>query len=136
MVAYSFKPGFVAEILARRKRQTIRLPRKRHARPGEDLQLFTGPRMKPIRIGGAVCHRVCDVRLDFDKHEVSIDDAILITGDAALNEFAIRDGFGSSRSGLAPWEYMDRWWHLTHRDLRVFPGVLVDWDDTFVPPVR
>lgn len=136
MVAYSFKPSFVVEILALRKSQTIRLPRKRHARPGERLQLFTGPRMAPTRIGGAVCHRVCDVRLDFNKHEVSIDDAIVLAGDDQLNAFAVRDGFGSARSGVAPWEFMDRFWHQTHPDLRVFPGVLVDWDDTFAPAVR
>ena len=46
MVAYSFQPGFAAEIIAGRKTQTIRNPRKRHAMPGEHLQLFTGMRTR------------------------------------------------------------------------------------------
>lgn len=46
MVAYSFKSGFVPAIRARTKRQTIRLPRPRHARPGEMLQTYCGMRTK------------------------------------------------------------------------------------------
>jgi hypothetical protein len=42
MVAYSFNPIFVGPILAGTKRQTIRAERKRHARPGEAMQLYTG----------------------------------------------------------------------------------------------
>lgn len=135
MVAYSFKPSFVAEIIAKRKRQTIRLPRKRHARPGEALQLFTGPRMKPVRVGAATCRAVLDVRLDFSAERVELSNAIVIEGDAALNDFALRDGF-SPRAGLeiAPWEYMARWWAMTHRNKPIFAGVLIDWDDTFQPP--
>lgn len=138
MVAYSFKPSFIPHILAKVKRQTIRLPRKRHARPGEGLQLFHGPRMKPVRIGGAVCQGAKDVRLDFGRDLVTIDDAIELTSDADLNTFAIRDGFlppDSLADRIEPWEYMARWWAITHPDHGVFPGVLIDWDDTFQPPV-
>ncbi|MEJ0016825.1 MAG: ASCH domain-containing protein [Acetobacteraceae bacterium] len=46
MVAYSFKRDFAAPILAGIKRQTIRADRRRHARPGEVLQLYTGMRTK------------------------------------------------------------------------------------------
>lgn len=131
MVAYSFKPSFVPLIEAGIKQQTIRLPRKRHARPGEALQLFQGPRMKPVRIGGAICLSTSQVRLDFKADTVLINDFIEIQGDEQLNAFATRDGFGDSRSGIAPWEFMGRWWSITHPDQPVFAGVLVDWGDTF-----
>ena len=44
MVAYSFKRRFREPILAGSKQQTIRADRKRHARRGEALQLYTGMR--------------------------------------------------------------------------------------------
>lgn len=134
MVAYSFKPSFITDIRSRVKCQTIRLPRKRHARPGEALQLFTGPRMKPVRLGRAVCVGVRDVRLDFDCHVVTLDDFETIEDPAALNAFAVRDGFRPAdrfADMIEPWEYMARWWSLTHPDQPVFRGVLIDWDDTF-----
>ncbi len=133
MVAYSFKPSFIEPIRAREKRQTIRLPRKRHAQPGEALQLFTGPRMRPTRLGGAICQRVAQVRLDFKRDLVTLDDAIEIAGDEALNTFAIRDGFRpwGAATRLQPWEFMGRWWSATHPENPVFAGVLVDWDETF-----
>lgn len=135
MVAYSFKPSFVPQILTGIKQQTIRLPRKRHARAGEALQLFHGPRMRPVRIGGAVCQAARQVRLDFEDNRVTIDDAVEIWDENGLNAFAIRDGFGMAR-GLQPWEFMSRWWAHTHPDQPIFAGVLIDWGDTFVPPAQ
>lgn len=135
MVQYSFKPGFVPHIRSGLKKQTIRLPRKRHARPGEDLQLYTGPRMRPVRIGLSVCQSVHDVRLDFAENAVTLDDAITIEGAQALDDFAIRDGFATpAASDITPWRYMSRWWALTHPDQPIFAGVLVDWGDTFRLP--
>jgi hypothetical protein len=46
VVAYSFRQQFRPPILAGTKRQTIRADRKRHARPGEQLQLYTGMRTR------------------------------------------------------------------------------------------
>lgn len=46
MVAYSFKRQFGPPILAGTKGGTIRNDRKRHARPGEELQLYHGMRTK------------------------------------------------------------------------------------------
>lgn len=134
MVAYSFKPSFIRPIQLREKQQTIRLPRKRHARPGEALQLFYGPRMKPVRIGGAVCDAARDCRLDFGKDVVTLDDAVEMSGDGELNAFAIRDGFrppASIADRIQPWEYMGRWWALTHPDQPVFRGVLISWGESF-----
>lgn len=137
MVAYSFKPSFIADIQAKVKRQTIRLPRKRHARPGEALQLFTGPRMKPVRLGAAICKAAYNVRLDFDRHSpsVTLDDSVVYDTREALNAFAVRDGFTpidrGTRQPVSPWEYMAAWWRLTHPDHPAFSGVLIDWDDSF-----
>ena len=46
MVAYSFQRRFAPPISTLVKRQTIRADRRRHARPGEMLQLFTGMRTR------------------------------------------------------------------------------------------
>ncbi len=136
MVGYSFQTSFLAPIATKAKRQTIRLPRKRHARPGEALQFFTGPRMRPRRVGAAVCLNVHEVRLDFAANVVSLDDAITIEGED-LVAVAIRDGFAPpERIKLNAWEYMGRWWKLTHPDQPVFRGVLIDWNDTFTPAVE
>lgn len=136
MVAYSFKPSFVPLIQAGIKQQTIRNPRKRHARPGENLQLYHGPRMKPLKIGLSICLSVSQVRLDFATDRVLIDDAIEIQGDDALNAFAVRDGFGKVHPTMQPWEFMGRWWSVTHPDQPVFAGVLIDWGDTFTRPAQ
>ena len=80
MVAYSFKSSFISDISAKVKRQTIRMPRRRHARAGEALQFFTGPRMKPVRIGSALCCQTRDVRLDFVERKVVLDDFETIEG--------------------------------------------------------
>lgn len=134
MVAYSFKPGFVPLIQGGSKQQTIRLPRKRHARAGEALQLFTGPRMKPVRLGSAECVAVRDVRLDFNDQRVTLDDAVTIEDPAELDAFAIRDGFTVPERLIVtvrPWEYMAKWWAQTHPGQPVFRGVLIDWGQTF-----
>ena len=49
MVAYSFKKLFVPAIEAGRKRHTIRAERKRHARPGEAVQLYYAMRTRQCR---------------------------------------------------------------------------------------
>ena len=139
MVAYSFQSSFLPAIIERTKRQTIRLPRKRHARPGEALQFLSGPRMRPTRVGSAICERACDVRLDFEGETVTIGDAIVLATEEQLDAFAQSDGFsiidGSApaRAGLRPWEYMRRWWAMTHPGHALFRGVLIGWGDSFQP---
>lgn len=73
MVAYSFKQRFAPQIIAGlqtgplvvgMKRQTIRADRKRHARPGEELQLYTGMRTRSCQLlGRTTCTAVAPVRL-------------------------------------------------------------------------
>lgn len=135
MVAYNFQAGFVPMILSGEKQQTIRLPRKRHARPGEKLQLFTGARMSPTRLGGAICEASRQIRLDFKANTVDLDDAITIDDEAQLQAFAIKDGFRPPErfaATVTPWEYMAKWWRFTHPDQPVFAGVLTVWGETFV----
>jgi hypothetical protein len=130
MVAYSFNKGFVAPIRAGTKRQTIRLPRKRHARPGEELQLFTGMRTKRCElIGRATCTGVHDVRLDFVAGTVTIDDGLMLVLPADLDEFALRDGFQPRvDTARRPWPFMRAWWRQIHPGLDVFNGVLIRWE--------
>ena len=50
MVAYNFQPRFAAKIQSGQKRQTIRqLGKRRHARCGEPVQLYTGMRTSACR---------------------------------------------------------------------------------------
>lgn len=132
MVAYSFNKGFVAPIRAGTKRQTIRLPRKRHARPGEELQLFTGMRTKHCElIGRATCTGVHEVRLDFAAGTVEIDAVLVLTQPEDLDEFARRDGFTPRRAddfARRPWLFMRMWWSQVHPGLDVFNGVLIRWE--------
>lgn len=135
MVAYSFQPSFAAEILAGRKRQTIRLPRGercRHARRTDALQLYTGMRTRQCRkLGDAICTGVHEVVLDFTAGRVTLDDAIEISHPGDLDAFAAIDGFGGWNN--RPWVMMRTWWRNTHRDQPLFRGVLIAWGDSFRP---
>lgn len=132
MVAYSFKPSFVAPIQAGEKRQTIRLPRKRHARPGEPLQLFTGMRTKACRKildVDPICTGVDEVRLD-----LRLDDPELLVNGIPLvgvqrDRYALGDGFAvpARICGITPFAYMVRWWLLTHGRV-LFTGVAIRWE--------
>lgn len=139
MVAYSFKKKFVAPIrvglglqssvptvrLDGRalipifpKRQTIRADRKRHARPGEELQLYAGMRTKHcFLIGRARCIDVQPIQI-----WIPIDDAWLAVGGKPISDsFARADGFGSV-------EDMWLFWRKEHPDVRDFRGVLIKWE--------
>lgn len=64
MVAYSFHRMFAPDVEAMIKRQTVRAHRKRHARIGEPVQLYTGMRTKQCRklvIPDPICHRVDEI---------------------------------------------------------------------------
>lgn len=131
MVAYSFKARFAEPIIARTKRQTIRGTRRRHARPGEALQLYVGMRTKTCRKLLNIdpeCSGVVPAHLTFDRNfgpqSFRIDDREILTNQA-LDEFARRDGFDDI-------EDMTRFWFDTHasRGARqiTFDGVVISWD--------
>ncbi|MCJ2107902.1 hypothetical protein MKK70_21485 [Methylobacterium sp. E-041] len=127
MVAYSFKKRFGPPILAGTKAQTIRADRKRHARPGEQLQLFTGMRTKHCRrLGEPVCLAVQPVRLVFAERGIpeafQVDHAPI--GPRAMVAFAQADGF-------VDLDDMRRFWWSEHPpeegDTLVFEGFLIRW---------
>lgn len=126
MVAYSFAPRFEDAIKAGLKCQTIRADRKRHARPGEALQLFTGMRTRHCRriLPDQTCTAVMKVEIAF-----RFDGRIIgITTDGVpvrnLNHFALRDGF----NGI---EDMSAFWTAKHPQAieTGFSGVLIEWSD-------
>lgn len=138
MVAYSFKPRFVNPILkglgqlsldpagpivphVHPKRQTIRaVGKRRHARPGETLQLYTGMRTRQCRkIGEARCVDVLPIRIVVREHSmpISLDGAHV--GGGRSQDFARADGF----TGI---EDMHEFWKREH-GLGTFHGLLIRW---------
>lgn len=148
MVAYSFKRRFVVPIslglglsyplddiegdiivASRPKLQTIRaIGKRRHARAGETLQLYTAMRTKQCRkIGDAKCVRVDPIRINVEGGRVAIapgtSDARAFDKSCDLDAFAQRDGF-------ADWADMREFWREEHGDLKrlgPFVGALIMW---------
>jgi len=119
MVAYSFKRRFADPILAGTKQQTIRADRRRHARPGEELQLYCGMRTKQCRlIARKTCLYVERVKLSFFNGGEVITDSLGRLVD--LDAFARSDGFED-------WDEMHDFWRTEHDDPETFQGVLISW---------
>lgn len=136
MVAYSFKARFITPIRMglgqplvpndfscdddaaplRPKRQTIRaVGRRRHARAGETLQLYTAMRTKQCqKIGEAKCVYVQPIVIIVYKTKLKIP---LATN---LNLFARADGFQDAADMHAFW--------LKEHGLGKFEGVLIRWE--------
>jgi len=129
MVAYSFKKQFVEPILAGTKCQTIRADRKRHARPGEIVQLYTGMRTRHCKlIAKRECIRVYPITLDFAGKEITIGGGAWrtiplvherIRTPAKLDEFARADGFRD-------FDDMRSFWATNH-GVETFKGVIIYW---------
>ena len=120
MVAYSFRPRFEAPILAESKNGTIRNPRKRHARAGEELQLYVGMRTKSCRlIRRAQCLAVHEVAIDVTTLGIA---SILVDGlpVADLDAFARGDGFADAADMGAFW--------LKEHGPKLFEGVWIRWE--------
>ena len=133
MVAYSFKKRFGPPILAGTKAQTIRAERAgkcRHARPGEQVQLYTGMRTKHCRrLAEAVCLEVAPIRIELPRArrapEVMIftPEGVLarhILTARALANFARADGF-------VDFDEMVNFWRTEHPALDTFNGTLIRW---------
>jgi hypothetical protein len=143
MVAYSFKHQFIGPIRAglgiehlnergkivipgpTPKRQTIRaVGKRRHARPGEVLQLYYGMRTKQcMSIGVSRCVSVEPIEI------AVLDDAILLIrigeplkalSERDMEQLARNDGFGSL-------EDMWLFWRREH-GLGVFNGLMIKWE--------
>jgi hypothetical protein len=154
MVAYSFKRRFVAPILvglgidaldlARRpkaavavlmsdgprlrpKRQTIREEGlKRHARPGDELQLYCGMRTQGcFLIGRARCTNAQPISIEIESPLIVLGakpDRTLLTTRQQLDRFAQSDGFAS-------YEEMALFWYANHHaTMNDFRGVIISWE--------
>jgi hypothetical protein len=129
MVAYSFKRRFAPPILMGAKAQTIRVNRagrSRHARAGEQLQLYIGMRTRHCRrLGAPACTAVVPVRLVFGPKgpaELFQVDGLPLPP-ARMDVFAREDGFESVQDMAA------FWWeeHPGDGALLTFEGVLIRW---------
>ncbi|MCR9218952.1 MAG: ASCH domain-containing protein [Alphaproteobacteria bacterium] len=135
MVAYNFKRGFVGAIQAKRKRQTVRRLRPRHARPGEALQLYTGMRTKHCRkilTPDPPCTRLDEIVLEVGRSHEWRFALFEINGipldEAAVEAFAERDGFEVPDTyEFTATSVMIRFWAITH-GLGPFEGVVIHWD--------
>jgi uncharacterized protein YqfB (UPF0267 family) len=133
VVAYNFNSAFVEDVAAGRKRQTVRRHRKRHVRPGEFIQLFTGMRTRHCRKLteiDPVCLRVDEIEIDVAVRGIA---AMRINGIPLSKEdqdaFARADGFG----GFAfPLQTMGHWWRRIHGG-GTFRGVVIIWSDPLRP---
>lgn len=145
MVAYSFQKRFEAPILADEKLQTIRAPRKRHARFGEELQLYVGMRTKHCRlIARRRALSVHNVVIDIARQTVLVGETFPAcrVGDGfdyqwegqstRLAEVLDRDAF-AVRDGFGAWADMHAFWIEQHGasgaegELSAFHGVVIRW---------
>jgi hypothetical protein len=130
MVAYSFKPRFAELILDGSKRQTIRaVGKRRHARPGDELQLYSGMRTRHCRlIARAKCASVHEVELFFNRFGASelfrVDGAPI--GPNAMECFARLDGFSTVQEMATFW-WAEHGKAYRHIGLIEFKGVMVRW---------
>jgi hypothetical protein len=147
MVAYSFKRRFVDPIkcglglpldeigaLVLPKQQTIRaIGKRRHARPGETLQLYQGMRTKQcFKIGEARCASVEGVMLKWSEWPA------FMTYDVAEREPGVWRRIGNIRpiidmeafaraDGFGCFDDMQRFWTEEHGP-ETFEGKLIRWE--------
>lgn len=113
MVAYSFQKMFAEDIRFGLKWHTVRGERKRHARPGETMQLYTGMRTKHCKriIEDPKVEAVQPIMLGFEPPCVLIE--VMIDGQRRHpSTFAALDGFRGWRFRVpAKWtgHADDRW---------------------------
>ncbi|WP_322895201.1 MULTISPECIES: hypothetical protein [unclassified Yoonia] len=128
MVAYSYKKVFAPLIAVGLKTQTIRAARRRHARPGEMIQHYTGLRTKAAQkiCSDTLCLRVDPVILRFSPAlggALVLLTSVEVAGVAVedVNHFAKLDGFEGRRE-------MSAFWVKNHGAMELFEGVLIAWE--------
>ncbi len=133
MVAYSFKNQFVEPISTLAKRQTVRGLRKRHARVGEPIQLYTAMRTRHCRkilARDPICTGVDSIEISFDSDTQAIISTISINGvpldDDAIEAFALADGF-TAGFFLSARQRMGQFWLKAHGS-DPFTGVVIRWE--------
>ena len=134
MVAYSFKAQFAEPIIALEKRQTVRGLRKRHALPGEAVQLYTAMRTRHCRklLGhDPICKDVRRIDIIVDGSHPELIASIAIEGvaldDAGTEAFAWDDGFRPMADGSSARHHMGSFWLNSHGN-GLFEGVVIRWE--------
>lgn len=131
MVAYSFSPQFREAVATLAKRQTVRAHRKRHARPGEALQLYTAMRTKQCRKlvdVDPICTRVRPIKILTTANPllgcvITLDGEVLSAPEAEA--FARSDGFVPAANKPAA-RAMAAFWIERH-GASLFSGVVIEW---------
>ena len=125
MVAYSFQKRFIEPIIAGTKCQTIRANgKRRHARPGDAIQLYFGMRTKHCRkiIPDVVCCHVMPIKIYIGPRYIN---QIFIFGlpmtTNLFDGFAVKDGFENAAD-------MHEFW-LRNHDAGMFNGQIIGWND-------
>ena len=127
MVAYNFRQEFAGDVADLVKRQTIRADgKRRHARPGELLQLYTGMRTKGCRklvLPDPPCKSTEPIAIDFNYYsEGEYGITATVSGkrltDQELEALAQADGFENV-------DAMHWFFCTTHRV--PFRGTLIKW---------
>lgn len=152
MVAYSFHPCFERDVAGLIKLQTCRSHRRRHARPGEAVQLYTGMRTRHCRKlvdPDPICTMLHELRFDIPagrlEQEMSIEIDGIALDQTKARAFAIADGFGAittvddERCPVGPvamsvvvgrvvteLQLMTAWWIDTHGP-GIWQGVCIRW---------
>lgn len=121
MVAYNFQEQFAERVASLSKRQTIRpLGKRRHAKAGDALQLYTGMRTPKCRkLIDAMCMATAGVVIDSDPEglpSITVSGKKLNTMESCA--FATADGFTSAGEMVA--------WFSNHYNLP-FEGVCIQW---------
>lgn len=123
MVAYNFQEQFAPAVERLEKRQTIRANgRRRHARPGEHVQLYTGQRTRACRKlvnPDPVCTAALPVEIaatEAGRLEIRLDGELL--SGAAAEAFARADGFASVAE-------LGAWFEQVHG--LPFRGTCIQW---------
>lgn len=131
MVAYSFNPRFIEPIRQGLKTQTIRaVGLRRHARPGELLQLYSGMRTVHCTriLPDTPCLEVMKVEIQFREGEI----ARIVTDDIPvrdLDAFAVRDGFADAVDMWSFWrDHHPKAVHAAADGvMTAFQGILIEW---------
>ena len=125
MAAYNFKKRFADKIESGDKNQAVRrIGKRHHAKPGGDVQMYTGMRTKSckkIRDPDPTCLSVDPIAIFVGEEEINfikIGKDVAISGDV-LDQFAVADGFDDAAD-------FHKFW-LEFHGLGLFQGLLIKW---------
>lgn len=128
MVAYNFQKQFGDRIVDGSKNQTVRRTgKRRHANPGDMVQLYTGQRTTSCKklVDDRTCLAREPIQIVIEENSVAairiLGKPITKTGYKTLEAFAIADGFESL-------EAFHRFWRKFH-GVGVFDGELIVWGE-------